>query len=111
MADRMRKKRLVTIHIPGATTYDSDGFIVTEPETEKFVYCEISLVKPDEIYTYGIDKMTEIMRLRCPWNRVRDIDPRGVKLTIDGKKYELWGSFVNENMLNITGYFEAKKVM
>jgi hypothetical protein len=106
----MRKKRLVTIHIPGQTTYDSDGFPLEEPETVKKVYCTITRVKPDELMTYNVDKLTEILRLTCPWSRVRDIEPSSINLTIDGKKYELWGPFINVDMLNIEAYFEAKRV-
>lgn len=106
----MRKKRLVTIHIPGETVYDSEGFPKTEPEKLLKVYCAITRAQPDELHTYNVDKLTEILRLKCPWNRVRNIVPDGVKLTVDGRKYELWGPFVNVDMLNIEAYFEAKRI-
>lgn len=108
--DRMRKKRLVNIHVPGETSYDDDGFKVETPEKVLKVWCEITLVKPDEIVTYNVEKMTEILRCRCNWNAIRKLDPNDVYLTINGKKYELWGPFINEDMQNITGYFEAKRV-
>lgn len=108
--DRMRKKRLVQIHVPGNTEYDEDGFLVESPGKTYKVWCDITLVKPDEIVTYNLEKVTEILRCRCPWNRIRNIDPHEATLTINGKRYELWGPFINEEMMNITGYFEAKKV-
>lgn len=108
--DRMRKKRLVQIHVPGETTYDEDGFVVETAGVTHKVWCDITLVKPDEIVTYNLEKVTEILRCRCQWNRIRNIDPHEVTLTINGQKYELWGTFINVDMMNIDGYFEAKKV-
>ena len=108
--DRMRKKRLVQIHTPGEQTFDKDGFpIKTDGKTYK-VWCDITLVKPDEIVTYNLEKVTEVLRCKCQWNRIRNIDPHEAKLTINGKEYEVWGTFINEDMMNITGMFEAKKV-
>jgi len=106
----MRKKRLVTIHLPGEVTYDADGFPTGESKTDYNVYCSIEKVKPDELTTYNINKLTEVLRLRCPWGRVRNFDPQGVMLTIDGREYELFGPFVNVDMLNIEAEFEAKRV-
>lgn len=106
----MRKKRLVTIKMPGADTYDSDGFPVSVEGTEYKVYCAVTKVKPDELVTYNLDRLTEVMRLKCPWNRVKNLDPQGVKLTIDGRDYELYGPFSNVDMLNIDAEFEAKRV-
>lgn len=106
-----RRKRLVKIHIPGEVTYDDDGFPVQEQEILKKVYCKITKAKPNEIITYGLDKITEILRVTCPWGAVRGLDSREVYLTIDGNKYELFGTFINVEMANKDAYFEAKRVI
>lgn len=107
----MRKKRLVTIRIPGESTYDADGFPTETSEGEYKVYCTIDRVKPDEILTYNLEKLTEVLRLQCPWSRVKNLEPRGVRLTIDGRDYELMGTFTNVDMLNIDASFEAKRIV
>lgn len=107
----MRKKRLVTIKIPGKVTYDEENFKVSTEEQLIKVYCTVARPKPEEIMTYNLDKLTEIMKLRCPWNKVRNIDPQGVKLIINNVEYELNGVFTNVNMLNIEGEFEAKRTI
>lgn len=106
----MRKKRLVTIKMPGVVTYDPDGFPISISGIEYKVYCTVTKVKPDELVTYNLDRLTEVMRLKCLWNRVKNLDPKGVKLLIDGTDYELYGPFSNVDMLNIDAEFEAKRV-
>lgn len=113
----IRKKRLITFHLPSTTSHesvDSDGFPIEQDEQEgpvKKVYCKITKAKPNEILTYQLDKITEILRITCPWSAVRRIDPREVWLTIDGSKYELFGTIINVDMLGKEAYFEAKKVI
>jgi hypothetical protein len=51
------------------------------------------------------------LRITCSWNAVRRIDPREVWLTINGEKYELFGTIINVDMLGKEAYFEAKKVI
>jgi hypothetical protein len=107
----IRKKRLITFHLPGTTTYDADGFPIEHEGAVKKVYCRITKAKPNEILTYQLDKITEILRITCSWNAVRRIDPREVWLTINGEKYELFGTIINVDMLGKEAYFEAKKVI